>query len=199
MGFNVPTPTWQSFLCLLTACVLGLAGCSGMRGMEMGSSGHTTVFKELQTHDVTVTLEVPPVVTGQAAMLAVKVRENQRGVPIAGASVTFTIQGPTQLTERLSEQALALAEIQAEEVPQAGLYRLRHTFQESGPHEVTAKVRMRPEDKASSPLIVTAIQQVADPDESRKWLPVIGVAAIGIGIAMAAMMAAMIAAAAAVL
>ena len=165
----------------------------------MGSSQRTTVFKELQTQDVTVTLEVPPIVTGQEAMLAVKIRENQNGEPKTGANVTFTIQGLTELKERVSEQIQALPELQAEEVPQAGFYRLRHTFQKSGSYEVTAQVQTRPEDKASTPLIVTAIQDVADPDESRKWLPVIGVAAIGMGIVMVLMMAGMIAAAAAVL
>ncbi len=145
------------------------------------ASPETAVSTQVKTEHLTVTLELPPLIRGQQAVLVATVRDNESGQPVRGADVLFHLERSGRSPETAGAQPRL--NLQAEEVPQAGLYRASHTFDQSGAYDIMATVRPGTEDHA--PVTISASQEVREQGESNKWLPAVGLGALAAGIGVA--------------
>jgi hypothetical protein len=172
--------------------ILPLGGCMmGMHGMDHGPAHQRyakSIEKEFTARDVTLTLDVPPLVIGESATLVLRAYHIQRGTPVSGAKVTYRIEKSGG--EHPENHVSATQEREADEIAGKGLYQLRYRVDEGGLYKITARLWMEGKDEAAPPLSVSMTQETdrhGNHDETTRntWM-IIG------GIGMAAMMAIMI-------
>jgi hypothetical protein len=169
----------------------------GMRGMG-GSSSHPnqmpskTFVKEFIDSNIRITLEVPPLMVREVSTFSVRINEIRSGNPVSGSKVTFMIRHIDRLSSTLTDQhVVIIPEQEAQEVADNGVYQGKYLVKEQGVLEIVAKVWLSGEDKHTSPLVITATQEVGHMGnmmdrKSNTVLIVLG------GIGMALMMAFMI-------
>ncbi len=183
-------------LCVIGLSVLSLNGCMmmGMHGMD-GSSSHSnqrpskTFVKELIDSNVRITLEVPPLMVREVSAFSVRINETRSGNPVSGSKVTFEIRHIVRLFPKNADHhVVIIPEQEAQEVADNGVYQGKYMVEEQGVFEIVAKVWLSGEDKHTSPLVITATQEVGQignlmDRKSNTLLIVLG------GIGMALMMA----------
>jgi hypothetical protein len=169
----------------------------GMRGMG-GSSSQPNQrpsklsVKELIDSNVRITLEVPPLMVREVSTFSVRINETRSGNPISGSKVTFKIYQIDRLSSKDADlYVLIIPEQEAQEVADSGVYQGKFLVEEQGVFEIVATVWLSGEDLHTSPLVITATQEVGHIGNSmdRKGntlLIVLG------GIGMALMMAFMV-------
>ncbi len=158
-------------LCVIGLYVLSLNGCmmmgmGGMRGMG-GSSSHQnqmpgkTFVKELIDSNVRITLEVPPLMVREESTFSLRINETRSGNPVSGSKVTFKIRQIDQLSsEHADHHVVIIPEQEAQEVADNGVYQGKYLVEEQGVFEIVVKVWLSGEDKHTSPLVITATQEV---------------------------------------
>ncbi len=179
--------------------VLSLNGCMmmGMHGMG-GSSSHPnhgsgkTFVKEFIDSNVRITLEVPPLMVREVSTFFVRINETRSGNPVSGSKVTFMIRQIDRLSSKHDDHHVIITpEQEAQKVADNGVYQGKYLVEEHGVFEIVVKVWLSGEDTHTSPLVITATQEVGHMDnlmarKSNTLLIVLG------GIGMALMMAFMI-------
>jgi hypothetical protein len=169
---------------LLNGCMMWMHGDHGAQDHRFAK----TVVKELVDKDLALSLTAPPPLTGQEALLVVRVNRIKDDAPITGASVTFEIKKEGRHGEGHAEHLSAVvAERAAEEVAGTGEYRLRFVFDQPGPYRITARVKTADKDQAGTQS-VSLTQEVGGHGEHDGNLPPTSWMIIG-GIGMAFMMA----------
>jgi hypothetical protein len=155
-------------LCVIGLGVLSLNGCMmmGMRGMG-GSSSHPnqrpgkTLVKELINSNVRITLEVPPPMVREVSTFSVRINETTSGNPVSGSKVTFKIYQIDRPSSKYADQhVLIIPEQEAQEVADNGVYQGKYLVEEKGVFEIVATVWLSGEDEHTSPLVITATQEV---------------------------------------
>jgi hypothetical protein len=132
----------------------------GMHGSSADEGRITTVVKEVQRDDVTVTLEVPPLRVGKEAALRVGVHDRGSSAPVRDARVSIAfrpLQAGAASEPRPGSRAVVLL---AEEGSSLGVYLATHTFEKLGTYEIVAEVHAGSESADHPPLVVTARQEV---------------------------------------
>ena len=155
-------------LCVIGLSVLSFNGCMmmGMRGMG-GSSSHPnqrpgkTFVKELIDSNVRITLEVPPLMEREVSTFSVRINETESGNPVSGSKVTFMIRQIDRLSSKYADHhVVIIPEQEAREVADNGVYQGKYLVEEQGVFEIVVKVWLSGEDKHTSPLVITATQEV---------------------------------------
>lgn len=153
---------------------LNLGGCMmAVRGVSGSGDEQTakTVIREVESKDLSLTLEVPPLSAGAQARLTAKLARLRDGAPVAGAAVTFKIEreqpdGPVgKLTER-----------EAEEIVGKGLYQLHYKFKEPGRYKITAGAVI-PGENAEQAQRLSLTQEIGKAKTSSLWF-ILGAAAV---------------------
>ncbi len=155
-------------LCVIGLSVLSLNGCMmmGMRGMGSSSSHPNQMpskafVKEFIDSNIRITLEVPPLMVREVSTFSVRINEIRSGNPVSGSKVTFMIRQIDRLSSKLTDQhVVIIPEQEAQEVADNGVYQGKYLVEEQGVFEIVAKVWLRGEDKHTSPLVITATQEV---------------------------------------
>ena len=155
-------------LCVIGLSVLSFNGCMmmGMRGMG-GSSSHPnqrpgkTLVKELIDSNVRITLEIPPLMVKQVSTFSVRINETMSGNPVSGLKITFKIRKIDRLSSKHADHhVVIIPEQEAQEVTDNGVYQGKYLVEEQGVFEIVAKVWLSGEDTHTSPLVITATQEV---------------------------------------
>ncbi len=169
-----------AFLGLMSSMLL-MSGCMLMHGGMGHGSNHgnqpagKTVIKEVQRDSISITLEVPALMTSKDSPLTVTVKDVATGKPVSDARVSFTI-APRD------NQAIEF------DVPQSkekGTYEMKHKFTHSGPHEIVAKVVLDAE--GWPPITASVNQDVMQPTEHKSGKfskPLMILGGIGMGLMM---------------
>lgn len=185
-------------LLIVGILALPLSGCMmAMHGMDHGPShqrqGHArTIEKEIPEKDARLTLDVPPISTGDEATLVLSASRIQDGTPITGAKVVFLVERLQEPgTEHAEHHVTAGAESQAEEIAGKGKYQLRYRFGEHGLYRITGKVWTDGGDASPTPLVIAVTQEVNQGEGHETGKSTTSIVVIG-GIGMAIMMLIMI-------
>jgi len=130
--------SWLTVNLLSSLMLLG-PGCMLMHGDPLGHHfPHTdhpptrTATRELQTDDLTIILEAPPLVEAQQSSLLVTVKDSNTGQPFPAARVTIAIARDENDSES--------QELEATETAQTGVYEVKHAFEERGRYILTASI-----------------------------------------------------------
>ncbi len=138
----------------------------GMRGMGGSSSQPNqmpgkTFVKELYDSNVRITLEVPPLMVSEASTFFVRINETRSGNPVSGSKVTFKIRQIDRLSSKhVDHHVVIIPEQEAQEVADNGVYQGKYLVEEQGFFEIVVKVWLSGEDEHTSPLVITATQEV---------------------------------------
>lgn len=155
-------------LCVIGLSVLSLNGCMwmGMRGMG-GYSSHSnqgpgkTFVKEFIDSNVRITLEVPPLMVRELSTFYVRINEIRSGNPVSASKVTFMIRQIDRISSKYADHhVVIIPEQEAQEVADNGVYQGKYLVEEQGVFEIVAKVWLSGEDTHTSPLVITATQEV---------------------------------------
>ena len=159
-----------AFSLVLNGCMaMGFPGM-GHHGAQPGRSVGRTVIRQLHTESAEINLEIPPLFVGEEATITVGLGALQGGAPISDALVTFRFQridrtlsgserGP--LDDGIAHPATARAT--------PGSYLSKHTFEEQGTYEITARIWTGGKTEGVAPLMISEIQEVTLPEETRGW------------------------------
>ncbi len=184
-------------LLIIGILTLPLSGCmAAMHGTNQGSShqmqGHArTIEKEIPETDTRLSLDVPPISTGDEATLILTASRIQDGTPITGAKVVFHVERmQPPVSEHAEHHIISGAEREAEEIDGKGMYKSRYRFEEHGLYRITGRVWID-KDESATPLTISVTQEAAlsegrHTDDSTVAMTIIG------GIGMALMMLIMI-------
>ena len=153
---------------------LNLGGCMmAVRGVSGSGDEQTarTLIREVESKDLSLTLEVPPLSAGAQARLTVKLARLRDSAPATGAAVTFKIerQQPDGTAEKLAEQ-------EAEEIVGKGLYQLHYKFREPGRYKITAGAVI-PGENAEQEQRLSVTQEIGKAKPSSLWF-ILGAAAV---------------------
>jgi hypothetical protein len=156
--------------------------------MSHNTADQKHLIKEFLNNEVSITLDIPPLVQGKESMLIVKAVHVQDGTPIEGATVLFAIQSASQVAgDPVVYSIHPSSEFQAEEITGTGIYQLRYTFESQGTYEIAGKIWLDKTDLTAPPLTVVTTQGTIHHEGAKKSfvLTILG------GIGMVAMMAVM--------
>lgn len=131
----------------------------GTHGSPADAGRVTTLVKEVQRDDVTVTLEVPPLRVGQEASLRVSVYDHGGSAPIRDARVSVKVLPLVAGADREPSPRSRGVVLQAETAASPGVYLAAYTFEELGTYEIVVEVRAGVESGTHVPLVVTARQE----------------------------------------
>jgi hypothetical protein len=138
----------------------------GMHGMG-GSSANPnqmpdkTFVKEFIDSNVRITLEVPPLMVRKVSTFSLRINEIRNGNPVSGSKVTFMIRHIDRLSSKQADQhVVIIPEQEVQEVADNGLYQGKYLVEEQGVFEIVVKVWLSGEDTHTSPLVITATQEV---------------------------------------
>ena len=178
----------------LGACVMhsfGQGARADMHGSPAADRQTTTLVKEVQRDDVTVTLEVPPLRAGKESELLVKVRGSGSNAPIRGARVSIAVV-PLQVGDAHEpSRGGRTVTILPKEGSHPGVYVASHTFEKVGSYEIVAEVHAGFESGYHTPLVVAARQDVfsgMDTMSRRVRAPLFVLGALGMLVMMGAFM-----------
>lgn len=177
----------------LGACLMHSFGQGVPADMHRSRSADrrtTTLVKEVQRDDVTVTLEVPPLRAGRESELLVKVRGSGSNAPIRGTRVSIAVV-PLQAgaAHEPSPGGSTVTILPREANP--GVYVASHTFDNLGSYEIVAEVHAGFESGYHTPLVVAARQEVfsgMDTMSRRARTPLFVLGALGMLVMMGAFM-----------
>ena len=112
-------------------------------------------MKEVRSHNLAVTLEVPPLFTGQEETLTVRVSELASSAPVGGASVSVLVGWlDPRSGGRAVEELASTTSLQATEGSEKGVYRATHRFENQGANQILAEVRAREPQPGEPPIVV---------------------------------------------
>jgi hypothetical protein len=153
---------------------LNLGGCMmAVRGVSGSGDEQTakTLIREIDSKDLSLILEVPPLSAGTQVRLTTKLARLQDSVPVTGAAVTFRIERekPGGIVEKLTEQ-------EAEEIVGKGLYQLHYKFKEPGRYKLTTSA-VTPGETAAQAQSVSLTQEIGKAKTSSIWF-ILGAAAV---------------------
>lgn len=151
----------------LGGCMMAVRGVSGSGDLQTAK----TIIREIDSKDLSLILEVPPLAAGAQVRLTTKLARLQDSVPVTGASVTFRIERekPGGIVEKLTEQ-------EAEEIVGKGLYQLHYKFKEPGRYKITASA-VTPGEAAAQAQSVSLTQEIGKARTSSIWF-IVGAAVV---------------------
>ncbi|MBI4396579.1 MAG: hypothetical protein HY548_05755 [Elusimicrobia bacterium] len=163
---------------LLAAGVSGMSGCMMMHMGQMSHGGSKVqmIIKERDSGEITIRLEVPPLVVSQEAVLTVRLTDSATFGPLEPRKVEITV---SSLPEK----------IEAKPGRKEGDYEVRHVFTQEGKYEISARAVFDREEV--SPVSVSLTQDVhpAGHGESRKVArPLLVLGGIGMALMMLLML-----------
>jgi hypothetical protein len=136
-----------------------LSGCMmAMPGMGHVPSHQTlepakTIEKEIPEKDARLTLDVPPLFTGEEATLVLTASRTKNNALLAGTTVTFLIERLRQPEAGYAGYDVVTSdERAAEEIAGKGIYQVRYKFEEQGLHRITALTRIEAKEYVQAPL-----------------------------------------------
>lgn len=144
----------------LSGCMMAVRGAGGSGDVQTGK----TVIREIDSKNLSLILEVPPLSAGAQVRLTAKLASLQDSAPVTGAAVTFKIERekPAGIVEKLTEQ-------EAEEIVKKGLYQLHYKFKEPGMYKITASAVI-PGETAAQAQSVSLTQEIGKAKTSSLWL-----------------------------
>ena len=151
----------------LGGCMMAVRGVSGSGDVQTGK----TVIREIDSKNLSLILEVPPLSAGAQVRLTAKLARLQDSAPVTGAAVTFKIERekPAGIVEKLTEQ-------EAEEIVKKGLYQLHYKFKEPGMYKITASA-VTPGEAAAQAQSVSLTQEIGKAKTSSIWF-ILGAAVV---------------------
>ncbi len=161
-----------------------MSGCMLMHGGMGHGSNHgnqpagKTVIKEIQRDSISITLEVPALMTSKDSPLTVTVKDVATGKPVSDVQVSLTITSRENQT----------GEFNVPPSREKGTYEMKHKFAQSGLYEITAKVALHAKD--APPIMVSVNQEVmqhAEHKAGKFTKPLMILSGIGMGLMMALM------------
>ncbi len=178
--------SWLTVNLLSLLMLLGF-GCMLMHGNPLGHHfPHTdhpptrTAIRELQTADLTIIFEAPPLVEAQQSSLLVTVKDSNTAQPFAAARVTIAIAR--------DENDSKSQELEATETAQTGVYELKHMFEQRGRYILTASISAP--ERLDSIVTVSLNQTVvpqARPETNKLTKPILILSALGMALMMGLM------------
>lgn len=154
-------------LLIVGILALPLSGCMmAMPGMGHGPSHQTlepakTIEKEIPEKDARLTLDVPPLFTGEEATLVLTVSRTKNNAPLTGATVTFLIERLRQPEAGYADYDVVTSdERAAAEIADKDIYQVRYKFEEQGLHRITALTRIEAKEYVQAPLKIAIVQDV---------------------------------------
>jgi len=151
----------------LGGCMMAVRGAGGTSGEQTAK----TIIREIESKDLSLILEVPPLSDGREARLILKLARLREGTPVTGAAVTFIIE-----REEPRGEFKTLARPQAEEIAGKGLYQLHYKFKGPGSYKITADALAEAAD-AAQVQTVSLTQEIGKAKKSSLWL-LLGAAAL---------------------
>ena len=156
------------FLALnLGGCMMAVRGAGGTAEEQTAK----TLVREIDSKNLSLTLEAPPLSAGREARLILKLARLNEAVPVTGAAVTFIIE-----REGPSGEFTLMARQEAEEIVGKGLYQLHYKFKEPGRYKITAGAPAEGEEAAQA-RTVSLTQETGKSKKSSLWL-ILGAAAL---------------------
>ena len=151
----------------LGGCMMAVRGAGGTVEEQTGK----TLVREIDSKDLSLTLEAPPLSAGREARLILKLARLNEAIPVTGAVVTFIIEreGPTG-------EFTIVAQQEAEEIVNKGLYQLHYKFKEPGRYKITAGALAEGEEAAQAQT-VSLTQEIGKTKKTSLWL-ILGAAAL---------------------
>lgn len=154
------TMAWTLLIIALGISNLALPGCR--TDLRPGPSQPTAVIREFRSDPVRLNLEIDRAVVGEVSMIVTKVTDSQSGAVVSGADVRIRVQTVSTPPSGPPERIQPSQDREVEEVPQKGLYRTTHRFENSGKYDLTVMVRKPGEQTA---IAFTTTVEVTDPSE----------------------------------
>ncbi len=160
--------------------MMGIHDTQGGSSQRLGN----TIVKEFHKKDMKISLEIPPLLSGEEISIIIRINDITGNKPVSGAKVISMVQRLEQSGHLHAPEPIGY---KTKEIYGKGLYISKHRFEKDGLHEITVKVMNIEGNDIDPPIVISTIQKVGhqnsqDIKSAFKPMVILG------GIAMVAMM-----------